>query len=1009
MRIGRLSIAVTIMLFSIISQLNTIEFVHDIPDSGREANIRNTPGSITIWGTASYGLDDAPEGDDFIAIATGDYHALALRADGTIAAWGAGTIDTGIFPHFGQSITPAGNDYVAIAAGSLHSLALRSDGTLVSWGRNNYGQTGVPPGNSFVAIASGGLHSLAIQEDGSIVAWGAGTTNTGVYPDFGQSITPAGNNYQQIAAGAAHSLAMKEDGTLIAWGRNNYGQASVPAGDDYISISAQNYHNLALKENGSPAAWGRNSAGQCDLPVGYSFQAISAGREHSVGLNSDGSLKAWGMNTHGQCDVPPGSHYTAVAAGYQHSIALKTLQYGLISPTGGESWQAGTERLIRWHYKGPALSLHLEFSSDNGLNWQDIITLEIYDCTYNWTVPLITSSHCRIRGTFTHEGTEYVMTNDLPFTITEDNVPFITLLHPTSENIRLQAGNSEEISWDSFDVTHIDLAYSIDNGMNWTEIAEDVPAETGSYIWTLPDTPTEQGRIRVQDSSDPLIENTSFNPFTIVKIGFITTMSGLELIGGNHFTLEFYSLFTDRFRISYSSNSGQDWTVVENDWNQTYYNWLIPNLESDEMVVRLTDYYDEEINVITDSFTITSDINLLFPNGGENLLVGTTCSIEWEASDSVNNVLIDYSIDSGNSWLPIRDIPYPAATGSFEWEVPDTQSANCLVRVKNVVNHNSFSSSSSEFTISDRSLIVLQPSGGEVWSPGSEEMLLWESSNVSEVSLHYSYDGGNNWLIIEEGIPANSSPYLWEIPEIGTMNGKIRVSDVDNWMVNGINEGYFTIEYYNYPQNLTAELIDEGVELSWEPPIGSLNRSTRTPEIDFTMTTSKTNSPEVLFRWELIGYNLYRNGDMINQQTITDVTYIDSDVIVGETYSYYVTALYDEGESSPSNIIEITITSVSDAIIEPLVTRLYSNYPNPFNPRTTIGFTLASPGYVSLEIFNNRGQRVKRVIDNYLAAGEHSVIWEGRDHHNREVSSGIYFYRLQTEHLTVTRKMMMLK
>ena len=50
---------------------------------------------------------------------------------------------------------PAGNDFVAIAAGSVHSLALKSDGSLVGWGYNCYGQTNVPAGNDFVAISAG--------------------------------------------------------------------------------------------------------------------------------------------------------------------------------------------------------------------------------------------------------------------------------------------------------------------------------------------------------------------------------------------------------------------------------------------------------------------------------------------------------------------------------------------------------------------------------------------------------------------------------------------------------------------------------------------------------------------------------------------------------------------------------------------------------------------------------------------------------------------------------------
>src|SRR5205085_643434 len=103
----------------------------------------------------------------------------------------------------------------AIAAGAAHNLALRADGTLVAWGQNIYGQTNVPPGlSNVVAIAAGGWHSLALKSDGTVVAWGAGNGSDS-YVDCKQTQVPAGlNNVGQIAAGAVHSLAVQL-GTLL--------------------------------------------------------------------------------------------------------------------------------------------------------------------------------------------------------------------------------------------------------------------------------------------------------------------------------------------------------------------------------------------------------------------------------------------------------------------------------------------------------------------------------------------------------------------------------------------------------------------------------------------------------------------------------------------------------------------------------------------------------------------------------------------------------------------------
>ena len=86
-----------------------------------------------------------------------------------------------------------------------------------------------------------------------------------------------------------------------------------------------------------------------------------------------------------------------------------------------------------------------------------------------------------------------------------------------------------------------------------------------------------------------------------------------------------------------------------------------------------------------------------------------------------------------------------------------------------------------------------------------------------------------------------------------------------------------------------------------------------------------------------------------------------------------------------------------------------SNYPNPFNPNTTIQFSLPAATNVRLNIYNIVGQKVLTLVDDYLPSGDHSVVWDGRDERGREVSSGIYLYRLVTENQALTRKMTLIK
>ena len=88
---------------------------------------------------------------------------------------------------------------------------------------------------------------------------------------------------------------------------------------------------------------------------------------------------------------------------------------------------------------------------------------------------------------------------------------------------------------------------------------------------------------------------------------------------------------------------------------------------------------------------------------------------------------------------------------------------------------------------------------------------------------------------------------------------------------------------------------------------------------------------------------------------------------------------------------------------------LEANYPNPFNPSTTISYTVAEACHVSLDVFNIVGQRVSTLVDRVVEAGRHQVQWEARNDNGEEVASGIYFYRINAGGSIDSKKMMLLK
>jgi hypothetical protein len=306
-----------------------------------------TPGSSTNDAALAVGttFTDSAYGITIRPLARGgaepnQYLDLEITVPATppsvVAAWGRNGASF-YTPNTGAVVNPPPETYVpfgltgvtAIAAGDTHALALKSDGTLVAWGDNSSGQSTIPAGlaGNVSAIAAGGNVSGVVKRDGTVQLWGVATNAVTTSP-----VGLAGVRQLAIGGGQSvgtyHALALKADGTVTAWGSNSNGQTNVPANlANVVAVAASDRLSVALRADGTVVRWGITFNGAVAFPAGLSGVtaiASSGSAQFAVALKSDGTVVAWGANLSGQSTVPAGlDDVVAIATGGLHALAPK--------------------------------------------------------------------------------------------------------------------------------------------------------------------------------------------------------------------------------------------------------------------------------------------------------------------------------------------------------------------------------------------------------------------------------------------------------------------------------------------------------------------------------------------------------------------------------------------------------------------------------------------------------------------------------------------------------------
>jgi alpha-tubulin suppressor-like RCC1 family protein len=280
----------------------------------------------------------------FSKISGGLQHTAAIKADGTLWAWGQNnyyqlgdgtTTNRNVPVQIGSS-----NNWQSVAAAQAHTIALKTDGTLWAWGNNGNGQLGdgtttnrttpvqIGNANDWLNIAVGDQHSYAIKTNGTLWGWGLnGTYQLGDGTNINKLVpTQLGTatNWRSVSGGSNSGLGLKTNGTLWSWGANSSGQigdntttwrslpVQVGTATDWNYIHSKGANCYAIKTGGTLWGWGMNSDGRLgdgttsnrlvptQIRTATNWKSVYTSGGNTIGFKTNNTLWVWGSNTLGE-------------------------------------------------------------------------------------------------------------------------------------------------------------------------------------------------------------------------------------------------------------------------------------------------------------------------------------------------------------------------------------------------------------------------------------------------------------------------------------------------------------------------------------------------------------------------------------------------------------------------------------------------------------------------------------------------------------------------------------
>lgn len=545
------------------------------------------------------------------------------------------------------------------------------------------------------------------------------------------------------------------------------------------------------------------------------------------------------------------------------------------------------------------------------------------------------------------------------------------------------------------------------------------------------------------------LDNSSYYDILSPMSGYLESGETDVLEISNYENMEPYELGS---LLTIHLGSGNDVVIVNLSTEPGYMSLLsfsLPGNEEDSQPLTIWNITDSEQNISlshsNDLFTISEDELVLGVDESATVYI----SADQVGSDEYDDLTIS-SADI-NYEMPMRKL---ANYGDYNFQddgVADSEfiSTECLL------NHFTIDSE-----LSGMEVFLSQNYQNFKWVIFDDDFnLLYEMNDVSEymgwqqLNLTEVLEAGNYYLGIT-GIEENDevfvgfdeleetvSSYEWDGENLTNLEGilfvraivsnPIAYGDIDD---NGEVEAYDACLVLMYLVEMIEEIDEERADVNLDGEIMSLDASYILQYVvgiidEFPVLSRELSNPIIslsnddnylYLSSETEVFGLYCNVIDLGNVEIGNVEVNDKHCLFRQNGQEFALASAEgiSGEilriplsvmSENSNIIlDIKSNGFSERLDYrfsiPMYTNLSHNYPNPFNPETSINFTIAEAGEVKIEIYNIKGQKIETLVNENMKSGQHKVVWDGMD-----CPSGIYFYKMKFGRYTSTKKMILMK